>query len=165
VGSAPHFGAALFSQVAGVEMVHVPFKGGSPAVVSLVGGDTQVSFATPPSVLPMVKAGRLRALAVTSRERSPLMPEIPGMAEAGVPDYSIAFWYGFFVPAGTPPEIVKRLFDATVAAAQRPEVKAALAREGTEVALSQSPEEFAAFLAKDEAFWIRLAKQSGATAD
>jgi tripartite-type tricarboxylate transporter receptor subunit TctC len=165
VGSAPHFGAALFSQVAGIEMVHVPFKGGSPAVVSLVAGDTQVSFATPPSVLPMVKAGRLRALAVTSRERSPLMPEIPGMVESGVPDYEIAFWYGFFVPAGTPPEIVKRLFDATVVAAQRPEVKAALAREGTEVALSQSPEEFAAFLAKDAAFWIQLAKQSGATAD
>jgi tripartite-type tricarboxylate transporter receptor subunit TctC len=165
VGSAPHFGAALFSQVTGVEMVHVPFKGGAPAVVSLVSGDTQVSFATPPSVLPMVKAGRLRALAVTDRERSPLMPEVPGMAEAGVPEYSIAFGYGFFVPAGTPPEIVRKLFDATVAAAQRPEVKAMLAREGTEVALSRSPEEFAAFLAKDAEFWIRLAKQSGATAD
>jgi tripartite-type tricarboxylate transporter receptor subunit TctC len=165
VGSAPHFGAALFSQVTGVEMVHVPFKGGAPAVISLVAGDTQVSFATPPSVLPMVKAGRLRALAVTDRERSPLMPEVPGMAEAGVPGYSIAFWYGFFVPAGTPPEIVRKLFEATVAAAQRPEVKAMLAREGTEVALSRSPEDFAAFLAKDAEFWIRLAKQSGATAD
>jgi tripartite-type tricarboxylate transporter receptor subunit TctC len=165
VGSAPHFGAALFSQVTGVEMVHVPFKGGAPAVVSVVAGDTQVSFATPPSVLPMVKAGRLRALAVTDRERSPLMPEIPGMAEAGVPDYGIAFWYGFFVPAGTPPEIVKKLFEATTAAAQRPEVKALLAREGTEVALSRSPEEFAAFLVNDAKFWIQLAKQSGATAD
>ena len=165
VGSAPHFGAALFSQITGVEMVHVPFKGGSPAVVSLVAGDTQVSFATPPSVLPMVKAGRLRALAVTDRDRSPLMPEVPGMREAGVPDYSIAFWYGIFVPAGTPPEIVKKIFDATIAAAQRPEVKATLAREGTEVALSRSPEEFAAFLVADEKFWIQLAKQSGATAD
>lgn len=165
VGSAPHFGAALFSQIAGVEMVHVPFKGGSPAVVSVVAGDTQVSFATPPSVLPMVKAGRLRALAVTDRDRSPLMPEIPGMAEAGVPDYGIAFWYGIFVPAGTPPEIVKKLFEATIAAAQRPEVKATLAREGTEVAISRSPEEFAAFLATDAKFWIQLAKQSGATAD
>jgi tripartite-type tricarboxylate transporter receptor subunit TctC len=165
VGSAPHFGAALFGQVTGVEMVHVPFKGGSPAVVSLVAGDTQVSFATPPSVLPMVKAGRLRALAVTSRERSALMPDVPGMAEAGVPDYSIAFWYGFFVPAGTPPEIVKKIFDATIAAAQQPQVKATLAREGTEIALSRSPEEFAAFLVQDAAFWVQLARQSGATAD
>jgi tripartite-type tricarboxylate transporter receptor subunit TctC len=165
VGSAPHFGAAFFSQVTGVEMVHVPFKGGSPAVVSVVAGDTQVSFATPPSVLPMVKAGRLRALAVTNRERSPLMPEVPGMAEAGVPEFSIAFWYGVFVPAGTPPEIVRKLFDATTTAAQRPEVKASLAREGTEVALSKSPEEFASFLAEDARFWVRLAKESGATAD
>lgn len=165
VGSAPHFGAALFSQVTGVQMVHVPFKGGSPAVVSVVAGDTQLSFATPPSVLPMVKAGRLRALAVTNAERSPLMPEVPGMVEAGVPEFSIAFWYGLFVPAGTPPEIVRKLFEATTAAAQRPEVKATLAREGTEVALSRSPEEFAAFLAEDAKFWVRLARESGATAD
>ena len=165
VGSAPHFGAAYFSQVAGVEMVHVPFKGGSPAVVSLVAGDTQVSFATPPSVLGMVKGGRLRALAVTQRERSSLMPEIPGMAEAGLPDYAIAFWYGLFVPAGTPPDIVKKLFDATIAAAKEPAVKAALAREGTEVELSRSPQEFAAFLVEDSKFWVKLAKDSGATAD
>ncbi len=165
VGSAPHFGAALFNQVTGVEMVHVPFKGGSPAVVSVVAGDTQLSFATPPSVLPMVKAGRLRALAVTSPERSPLMPEVPGMVEAGVPEFAIAFWYGLFVPAGTPPEIVKKLFEAVTLAAQRPEVKATLAREGTEVALSRSPEEFAAFLAEDAKLWVRLAKESGATAD
>jgi tripartite-type tricarboxylate transporter receptor subunit TctC len=165
VGSAPHFGAALFSQVAGVQMVHVPFKGGSPAVVSVVAGDTQLSFATPPSVLPMVKAGRLRALAVTNAERSPLMPEVPGMVEAGVPEFNIAFWYGLFAPAGTPPEIVRKLFDAATLAAQRPEVKAMLAREGTEVALSHSPEEFAAFLAEDARLWVRLAKESGATAD
>jgi len=112
-----------------------------------------------------LKAGRLRARAVTNRDRSPLMPEIPGMAEAGVPDYAIAFWYGLFVPAGTPPDIVKKLFDATVAAAQRPEFKAALAREGTEVSISRSPEDFAAFLAEDAKFWVKLAKESGATAD
>ena len=165
VGSAPHFGAAYFSQIAGVEMVHVPFKGGSPAIVSVVAGDTQVSFATPPSVLPMVKAGRLKALAISDPERSPLMPDIPGTKEAGIPDYAIAFWYGFFVPAGTPPEIIKKLFEATLAAGQKPEVKATLAREGTEVALSKSTEEFAAFLANDAKFWIKLAKESGATAD
>jgi tripartite-type tricarboxylate transporter receptor subunit TctC len=165
VGSAPHFGAAFFSQITGVKMVHVPFKGGAPAVVSVVSGDVQLTFATPPSVLPMVKAGRLRALAVTNPERSPLMPDIPGMREAGVPDFSIAFWYGLFVPAGTPADIVRKIFDAATAAAQRPEVKAMLAREGTEVALSKSPEDFAAFLAEDAKFWVKLAKESGATAD
>jgi tripartite-type tricarboxylate transporter receptor subunit TctC len=165
VGSAPHFGAVLFSQATGIHMEHVPFKGGSPAVVSVVAGDTQVTFATPPSVLPMVKGGRLRALAVTSRERSPLMPDIPGMEEAGFPDYALSFWYGFFVPAGTPPEIIWKLYEATAAAAQRPEVKAALAREGTEVALSKSPNDFAAFLTEDAKFWVKLVKDSGATAD
>ena len=165
VGSAPHFGAVLFSQMAGIRMVHVPFKGGAPAVMSVVAGDTQVTFATPPSVLPMVRAGRLRALAVTNPERSPLMSDIPGMAEAGVPEYAIAFWYGLFVPVGTPPEIVKKLFEAITSAAQKPEVKEMLAREGTEVALSRSPEDFAAFLAEDAKFWVKLVKDSGATAD
>jgi tripartite-type tricarboxylate transporter receptor subunit TctC len=165
IGSAPHFGALLFSRIAAIEMVHVPFKGGGPAVMSVVAGDTQVTFATPPSVLPMVKAGRLRALAVTSPERSPLMPDIPGMIEAGVPDYAIAFWYGFFVPAGTPSDIVNTLFAATVAAAQKPEVRTVLAREGTDVSLSSSPQAFAAFLEEDAKFWARLAKESGATAD
>jgi tripartite-type tricarboxylate transporter receptor subunit TctC len=165
VGSAPHFGAALFSQVTGIRMEHVPFKGGAPAVVSTVAGDTQVTFATPPSVLPMVKAGRLRALAVTKRERSPLMPEIPGMEEAGYPDYEISFWYGLFVPAGTPNEIIWKLYEAATTAAQRPEVKAALAREGTEVSISKSPHDFAEFLAQDEKFWVKLVKDKGATAD
>jgi tripartite-type tricarboxylate transporter receptor subunit TctC len=165
VGSAPHFGAVLFSQITGIRMVHVPFKGGAPAVMSVVAGDTQVTFATPPSVLPMVKAGRLRALAVTNRERSPLMADIPGMAEAGLPEYSLAFWYGLFVPAGTPPEIIRRIFEAATIAAGKPEVKAALAREGTEVVLSKSPEDFAAFLREDAKFWVKLVKDSGATAD
>ena len=165
VGSAPHFGAALFSQVTGIEMVHVPFKGGAPAVVSVVAGDTQLTFGTPPSVLPMVKAGRLRALAVTSTGRSPLMPDIPGMAEAGFPDYSISFWYGLFVPAGTPEDVVRTIFNAATAAARRPELQALLAREGTEVATSSSPDDFAAFLARDEKLWVKLAKDSGAKAD
>jgi tripartite-type tricarboxylate transporter receptor subunit TctC len=143
----------------------VPFKGGAPAVVSVVAGDVQLTFATPPSVLPMVKAGRLRALAVTTRERSPLMPEIPGMAEAGLPEFEIGFWYGIFVPTGTPEDVVRTLFNAVTTAAQHPQVKATLAREGTEVALSKSPQEFAAFLAEDAKLWTRLAKESGAKAE
>ena len=160
-GSAPHLGGALFGQVAGVQIVHIPFKGGSLAIQSLVAGDTQVTFGTPPSVLPMVKAGRLKALAVSTRQRSALFPDLPGMAEAGLPDYAIEFWYGVFVPAGTPPAVVKKIFDATTTALQQPSVKAALAREGTEVALSPSPEHFAAFLTEDAKFWIKLVKDAG----
>jgi len=112
-GAAPHLAAVLFMRLAKVDMVHVPYKGGGPAVQSVLAGDTQLSFATPPSVLPLVKAGRLKALAVTSPKRTPLVPGVPGMAEAGLADYDISFWYGFFVPAGTPADVVATLFKAT----------------------------------------------------
>jgi tripartite-type tricarboxylate transporter receptor subunit TctC len=164
-GSAPHLGAALFSQIAGVEMVHIPFRGGGPAIQSVIAGDTQLTFGTPPSVLPMVTAGRLRGLAVSTRERTSLVPDLPGMKEAGLPDYAIEFWYGFFVPAGTPAPIIKKLFDATQQALQQPSVKAALAREGTEVSLSSSPENFTAFLAEDAKFWGKLVKDAGVKID
>jgi tripartite-type tricarboxylate transporter receptor subunit TctC len=164
-GSAPHLGAALFSQVAGVQMTHIPFKGGAPAIQSVVAGDTQLTFGTPPSVLPMIKAGRLKGLAVTKRERTELVPGIPGMAEAGLPEYAIEFWYGLFVPAGTPPAITKKLFDAAKLAMEQPPVKAALAREGTEVDLSKSSDDFGAFLEKDGKLWVKLVKDAGVKLD
>lgn len=159
-GSAPHLGAAYFSQVADVKMQHIPFRGGAPAIQSVIAGDTQLTFGTPPSVLPMIQAGRLKGLAVSTLERTPLFPDLPGMKEAGLPDYAIDFWYGFFVPAGTPPAIVQKLFTATQTAMQVPTVKAALAREGTDVSVSKSPADFAAFLAKDEKFWVKLVKDA-----
>jgi tripartite-type tricarboxylate transporter receptor subunit TctC len=164
-GSAPHLGAALFGRVAGVQMVHIPFKGGGPAIQSVIAGDTQITFGTPPSVLPMVQAGRLKGLGVSTRERTPLFPELPGMTEAGLPDYAIEFWYGFFVPAATPPTVVKKIFDATTTALQQPSVKAALAREGTEVSLSGSPEQFSTFLTEDARFWTRLVREAGVKAE
>jgi len=164
-GSAPHLGAALFSQVAGVQLTHIPFKGGAPAIQSVVAGDTQLTFGTPPSVLPMIQAGRLKGLAVTKRERTPLVPGIPGMAEAGLPEYAIEFWYGLFVPAGTPAPVVKKLFEAATASMEQPQVKAALAREGTEVDLSKSPDEFGAFLEKDAKLWVRLVNDAGVKLD
>jgi tripartite-type tricarboxylate transporter receptor subunit TctC len=160
-GSAPHLAAVLFMRLANVDMVHVPYKGGGPAVQSVLAGDTQLSFATPPSVLPLVQAGRLKALAVTSRNRTPLVPGVPGMTEAGLPDYEISFWYGFFAPAGTPEEILKKLFLATSRVLQAPKVNETLAREGTETSGSGSPEEFAAFIAQDAKLWARLVKDSG----
>jgi len=165
IGSAPHLGAALFSQVAGVQLFHVPFKGGAPAVQSVVAGDTQVTFATPPTVLELVKGGRLRGLGVSSLQRSPLVPDLPGMIEAGLPGYSIDFWYGLFVPAGTPGEIVRKLFDAATTAMRDPAVKQALMRDGTDVDLSPSQEHFAEFLAKDNVFWGKLVKDAGVTKD
>jgi tripartite-type tricarboxylate transporter receptor subunit TctC len=159
-GSAPHLGAALFGMVAGVEMTHVPFRGGGPAIQSMLAGDTQITFGTPPSVLPWITAGRLKGLGVSTLERSPLVPDLPGMKEAGLPDYVIEFWYGFFVPANTPPAIAQKIFTATQQALQQPQVKAALAREGTEVSLSTSPAQFASFLTDNEKFWVRLVKEA-----
>ena len=164
-GSAPHMAAVLFLRLAGVDMVHVPFKGGAPAVQSVLAGDTQLAFATPPSVLPLVQGNRLRALAITSRNATPLIPGVPGMGEAGLSDYEIGFWYGFFVPAGTPAEVVKKLFDATSQVLKLPETAKVLAREGTETASSASPAEFASFLAEDAKLWARLVKESGAKAE
>jgi tripartite-type tricarboxylate transporter receptor subunit TctC len=164
-GSAPHLAGALFGQVADVKMTHIPFRGGSLAVQSVIAGDTQLTFGTPPSVLPMVQAGRLKGLAISSRERSPLAPSLPGMREAGLPDYSIEFWYGLFVPAGTPPEIVQKIFDAAQVALKNPNLKAALAREGTDVSTSASPAAFAKFLIDDEKFWVKLVKTTEVTVD
>ena len=113
----------------------------------------------------MVTAGRLKAIGVTSPERSALVPGVPGMVEAGLPGYSMSFWYGFFVPVGTPAEIVKKLFDAAAEVLARPDVKAALAREGTETAVSKSPDEFANFLNEDNRFWARLVKEAGVRLD
>jgi tripartite-type tricarboxylate transporter receptor subunit TctC len=157
-GSAPHLGAALFTLLTGAQMTHIPYRGGALAIQSVMAGDTQLTFGTSPSVLPQANGGKLLALAVSTRERSALVPGLPGMREAGLPEYNLEFWYGMFVPAGTPPAIVKKIYDATVTAMQQPSVKAVLAREGTEVSVSASPEAFSAFLAEDDKFWVNLAK-------
>ncbi|MES3001227.1 MAG: tripartite tricarboxylate transporter substrate binding protein [Pseudomonadota bacterium] len=160
-GSAPHLGAALFMLVTGAQMTHVPYRGGALAIQSVMAGDTQLTFGTAPSVLPQAASGgRLLALAVSTRERTPLVPGVPGMKEAGLPEYAIEFWYGMFVPVGTPPAIVKKIYEATNTAMQQPSVKAALARDGTDVALSASPEAFSSFLVEDNKFWVNLARSA-----
>lgn len=164
-GSAPHLGAALFGQLTGAQMTHIPYRGGSLAVQSVMAGDTQLTFGTSPSVLPMAAGGRLRALAVSTRERSPLVPDLPGMREAGLPQYNIEFWYGMFAPAGTPPAVLRKIHEATVTAMQQPSVKTSLAREGTEVSISGTPEQFETFLAEDAKFWVDLVKSAKVKVD
>jgi tripartite-type tricarboxylate transporter receptor subunit TctC len=164
-GSLPHLAVALFSAQTGVQMVHVPYKSGGQAVQSVLAGDTQVTFATSPSVLPLVQAGRLRALAVTSRERTPLVQGLPGMKEAGLTDYEVTVWYGFFAPAGTSAEIVKRLFEATHLTLQNPNLKQALARDGTETSGSRSPGDFAEFVREETKLWTQVIRASGAKFD
>lgn len=164
-GSAPHLGAALFGLLTGTEMTHVPYRGGSFAITSVMAGETQLTFGTSPSVLPQASAGKLRTLAVSTRERSPLVPDVPGMREAGLPDYNLEFWYGMFLPAGTPPAVSKAVYDAVRTAMEQPSVKAALAREGTEVSLSSSPADFSKFLVDDNKFWVNLVKSANVKVD
>jgi tripartite-type tricarboxylate transporter receptor subunit TctC len=125
-----------------------------------MAGDTDLSFGTAPSVLAQVDSGKLRAIAVSTREKSALVPKLPGMKEAGLPDYNLEFWYGIFVPRNTPDAVVKKLYDAAVFAMNQANVKSVLAREGTEPSLSSSPEAFGTFLDQDEKFWVKLAKDA-----
>ncbi len=164
-GSAPHLGTVLLAGLTGIQMVHVPYKSGGLAVQSVLAGDTQLTIATPPSVLPQVKAGRLRGLAVTSAERTPLVPDLPGMREAGVEGYNYSFWYGMFAPAATPRPVINRLFDATVTALRDERLRKILANDGTETAPSKSPDDFVAWLREEGKLWAKLVKESGAKVD
>ena len=164
-GSLPHLATVMFTALAGIEMVHVPYKSGGLSVQSLLAGDTQVTFATAPSVMPLVQARRLRGLAVTTRARSALVAELPGMEEAGLAGYDLSIWYGFFAPPATPREVVKRLFDATTLALRDARLRQVLAQDGTEAIASQSPEEFAAFLREQADVTARMIRESGAKFD
>lgn len=165
MGSAPHLGGALLQDVANIQMQHVPYKGGAPAIQSVVAGDTQLTIGTPPSVMPQVKAGNLKALLVTKTDGSKLFPDLPSASAVGLPDFDLDFWYGFFVPQGTPDAIVQKIFDATQKAMQDQKVIDGLAASGTEVAVSKSQEDFKNYLVGNEKFWVELVKSAGVTAE
>jgi tripartite-type tricarboxylate transporter receptor subunit TctC len=164
-GSLPHLATTLFCALAGVQMVHVPYKSGGQSAQSVLAGDTQVTFATAPSVMPLVLSGRLRGISVTTRARSPLIAGLPGMEEAGLPGYNVSIWYGFFAPAGLPRDIAARIFKATVQSLQDAKLKQVLATDGTETLASASPEAFAAFLREETEVTARVIRESGATFD
>jgi tripartite-type tricarboxylate transporter receptor subunit TctC len=161
-GSAPHLASTLFESVAGVKFTSVQFKGGGPAAQSLIAGDTQVMFATPPTVTGFIKGGRMRALAVTKRTASPAIPGIPGAEEAGLPDYEYTFWFGLYVPRGTPPAIVKRLHAAATKGLAKQSVKDKIAIQGMDAAPSPSPEAFAADIKAEAPGLEKLVRDSGA---
>ena len=161
-GSAPHLAAVLFESVAGVRFTSVQFKGGGPAAQSLLAGDTQVMFATSPTVMGFVRSGRLRALAVSMRDGSPAVPGIPGSAEAGLPGYDYTFWFGLYVPAGTPAPIVRRLYAAAVKGLGKQEVKEKIAAQGMDATPSASPEAFEADIKAEAPLLERVVRDSGA---
>lgn len=163
-GTTQHLSGELFARLAGIEMIHVPYKGGAPAITDLLGGQVQVMFDNIIIPLPHVRAGRLRALAVTSAQRSPVVPELPTMAESGYPGYNITSWTGLFAPAGTPKDVVNRLNHDAVNALKAAAVRRRLAQDGVEV-VGSSPSEFGAFMRSEQVRWAKIVKESGARID
>src|SRR5262249_15426897 len=165
-GSAAHLAGELYSSLTGTKMVHVPYKGGGPSMIALVGGEVSVCFATMPSAVGYVRSGRLRGIAVTTEKRSPSMPELPTIDESGVKGYEAGSWYGLAAPAGTPKDIIARLHAETLKVMALPDVKERLFKAGFEVVTS-TPEQFAAFTRDEIQKWGKLGKtdrvQAGST--
>jgi len=163
-GSAPHLSMALFVSMSGINIVHVPYKGGAPQVTALVSGETQASLATVSTVLVHVQSGRLRVLGVSSAKRTATMPEVPTIAEAGVPGYEMSPWIGVFVPAATPRELIVRLNGEINRALKSPDVSQLLASQALD-ALGGTPEEFDARIKLDYEKYAKLIKLTGAKVD
>ena len=163
-GSAGHLAGELFKVDAGIDMVHIPYKGAAPATQALLAGDTQLMFDNLANAMAQVKAGKLRALAVTTAERSKLAPDLPTMAEAGVPGFDISTWFGLFAPAGTPAAIIGRWNADVVRILESPEMRERLAAQGAEAA-PDSPDDFARFVSGELQKYARIVKASGARVD
>jgi len=163
-GTAGHLAGELFKSMARVDMVHVPYKGNVPAITDLIAGQTSLLFATMPTVLPQVQAGRLKALAVTSSARSPAAPELPTIAEAALPGYSVTNWIGLFAPVGTPRDVVVKLNGETVRTMQAPDIQKRLTLEGAKFT-PRTPDEFTAFVKSEIAKWAKVVKEAGIRVD
>ena len=163
-GTPAHLAGELFNSMAGVKMVHVPYKGAAPALADLLGGQVQLMFSTMPPALPHVKDGKLRALAVTSAKRSPAAPELPTVDEIALPGFEANTWHGVVVPAGTPETIVARLNREIVAILHLPEVVERLSGQGAEP-VGSTPQEFAAYIKSEALKWAKVVRDSGAKAE
>jgi tripartite-type tricarboxylate transporter receptor subunit TctC len=161
VGSSSHLSGIMFTNLAGIQTVHVPYKGGGPMAAAVVAGESHWLIAPAASVMGHVKAGRMRALAITSKARSPLLPELPTIAESGVPGYEFNSWNGFFAPRGTPRPIIKTLHTTLQKALAAPDVKTQFANQGLVPSGSASPEEFGKFFRGDYERIAKLVKTAG----
>ena len=163
-GSPAHLAGEMFNSMAGVKLNHIPFRGGALATNDLVAGHVAIMFNAMPAAMPHVQTARLRALAVTTAKRSRGAPEVPTIAESGLPGYDLSSWNGFLAPAGTPREIITRLRDETVRALQIADVSKRLVAIGADP-MGNTPEEFAAMIRADLVRMAKLVKESGARAD
>jgi tripartite-type tricarboxylate transporter receptor subunit TctC len=155
----------ILEQRTGVKLQHVPYRGAPAAVLAVINGEVATGFFNAPTVVSQIKAGKLKALAVTTKDRSVILPDVPTMMEAGIPDYIVATWLGFAVPAGTPAPIVARLNAEIGRIAQMPEVKEKLLVQGFEVLPPDTPAAARKLIQDDQALWLPIIKASGATAE
>jgi tripartite-type tricarboxylate transporter receptor subunit TctC len=163
-GSTHHFCGELLKSMTGIDIQHIPYKGSGPGIAGLLGGEVSMMFSNVADIGSQIKGGKVRALAVTAQRRSSTLPDVPTMAEAGLPDFEITSWFGLLAPAGTPTAIIGRLNAETVKVLGRADVKATLAAQGLEVAPS-SPEQFAAHIKSEIARFTRIAKAAGIKAE
>jgi tripartite-type tricarboxylate transporter receptor subunit TctC len=163
-GTPAHLSAELFNLMAGVKMTHVPYKGAPASIIGMITGEAQLTFTTVLIAMPHVKSGKLRAVAVTTRERSSSLPEVPTVNESGLKGYESVAWYGLLAPAGTPAPVIERLHAEVVRSTQTPEVRENLLRQGTDIVAS-TPARFAQVIREDIATWTRVVKAAGIKAD
>ncbi|MBL0422672.1 tripartite tricarboxylate transporter substrate binding protein [Ramlibacter sp. AW1] len=163
-GTSPHLAGEMFKTMAKVDMVHVPYKGNAPVMNDLLAGHVDAHFGLLPAMLPQVKNGKLRALAVTTEKRTPALPDVPTLAESGFPDYEINSWQGLFAPAQTPPEVVRRLSEVMNRIIDEPEFRTSLSKEGSDP-VGGSSEQFTRHVENEVRKWARVVKESGAKPD
>jgi tripartite-type tricarboxylate transporter receptor subunit TctC len=163
-GSSAHMTGEMFRTRAGVDIVHVPYKGAAPALADLVGGHVSMMFTLLPSVVPQVKSGALRAIAIAAERRDPALPDVPTFAEAGLPGFFSDSWYGIFAPAGTPKPIISKLNAEIQRVLALPDVKQRLALEGAE-AMGNTPEEFESQVRRDMLHWAKVAREAKVTVE
>ena len=163
-GSSIHLSGELFKSMTRLDMVHVPYKGSAPAITDLLGNQIAIMFDNMPSAIQHVRSGKLRPIAVTTAKRSPELPDVPTIAEAGVPGYEATSWFGMFAPAATPQPLLDKLNAALVKVLNQPDVKKKIAEQGGDV-VAETPAQFAAFIKSETAKWGKVVKDSGATVD
>lgn len=163
-GTSGHLALELFRLSARVDLIHVPYKGGAPALTDLIGGQVQALFSIALAATPQIKAGRVRALAITSAKRSPVAPELPTVAESGFPGFEVIGWFGWFAPAKTPPAIVETLNRNIVAVLRSPEVRERLLAQSAEP-VGNRPEEFAAYVKSEYVKWAKVAREANIRAE
>jgi tripartite-type tricarboxylate transporter receptor subunit TctC len=164
IGTSSHLAGELFKSMAKVDLIHVPYKGNAPAVAGLIGGEVQMSFATLTTVVPHVRAGKLRGVAVIGGQRSEAAPELPTISESGVPGFEVNNWIGLFAPSGTPAEIVRRLNAEVTRIMQSPEVAGRMAQQGERFS-PNTPEDFARFVRAEAAKWEKVIRDAGLKAE